>query len=261
MGLTLSVDKTRMTHWDKPITFLGYHIEGARRINGVQRRAVLTIPKEQERLIRRDLLTVARYHHIPEEDAMISMNAKFRGWCNYDKYANNPTIVFRRVSQKMWWFFAHFQARKHKKSMQGLLTWAHTSGRYKTVTKGNDRRLTFTSQVGKREIYLDIFPPKSAEIRQVTNKETWTVDLKPVNPRNWTQGRSAATRLSALARSEGLCARCGKNPAQQVHHTHRMKTTRTVLARIKSDKDQKEHAPALCKECHLEAHHGNYGQG
>jgi len=192
---------------------------------------------------------------------MITLFHSQGDFCATAKYANNPTIVFRRVSQKMWWFFAHFQARKHKKSMKGLLTWAHTSGRYKTVTKGNDRRLTFTCQVGKREIYLDIFPPKSAEIRQVTNKETWTVDLKPVNPRNWTQGRSAATRLSALARSGGLCERCGKNPAQQVHHKNRMKTKRTVLARIRSDKDQKEHAPALCKECHLEAHHGNYGQG
>ena len=261
MGLTLSVEKTRMTNWAKPITFLGYHIHGELRDNGVQIRAILSIPKEKERLIRRELLKVSSYHHIPELDAMISMSAKFRGWCNYYKYANSPQVVFNRISQKMWWFFAHFLARNHRSSIKQLLAWAEKTGGTKVVSKGNDRRSTFTIQVGKREYFLDRFPAKSAEIRQVTNKETWTTDLKPVNPMNWIQGRSAATRLTALARSEGICERCGENPAQQVHHTNRMKTKRTTRAKIASDKDQREQARALCKECHLEVHHGNYGQG
>ena len=258
MGLQLSVDKTRITHWDKPIAFLGYHIHGELRKNGVQIRAILTIPKEKERLIRRELLKTASYHHIPELDAMVNMNAKFRGWCNYYKYADNPQAVFNRMSHKLWWFFAHFLARNRRSSMKNLLTWATTTGKYKVVSKGNDRRVTFTIPTGKREMYLDIFPPKTAEILAVSNKETWTVDLKPVNPRNWIQGRSAATRLTALTRSEGICERCGENPVDQVHHKNRMKTKRTIRAKVESDKDQRDHAQALCKECHLEAHHGNF---
>jgi retron-type reverse transcriptase len=82
IGLKLSVEKTRITHWDKPITFLGYHIHGELRDRGVQIKAILTIPKEKERLIRRELLKTASYHHIPEIDAMLNMSAKFRGWCN-----------------------------------------------------------------------------------------------------------------------------------------------------------------------------------
>jgi hypothetical protein len=126
------------------------------------------------------------------------------------------------------------------------------------VTKGNDRQQTFTINMGKRELYLDIFPPKTAERRAVTNKETWTVDLKPVNPMHWMPGRSAATRLTALARSEGTCERCGENPGDQVHHKNRMKTTRTMLAKGRADRDQREQALALCKECHREVHHGNF---
>jgi group II intron reverse transcriptase/maturase len=258
MGLTLSVEKTKVTHWDKPITFLGYHIHGEIRANGVQIRAILTTPKEKERLIRRELLTVARYHHIPEIDAMLAMNAKFRGWCNYYKYANNPQVVFSRVKSKMWWYFAHFLARKNKKSMKQLLTWAQKTGMYKTVRKGFDKQKTFTIKVGKKEEILDIFPPKSAEIRTVSNSETWTVDLKPVNPMNWQQGRSAATRLTALARSEGICERCGNNPVHQVHHKIRLSIKRTMLAKVVSDKDQRERAQALCKECHLEVHQGSW---
>ena len=258
MGLTLSEEKTSITHWTKPITFLGYHIHGIQRTHGVQIRAILSIPKEKERAIRRELVRVASYHHIPEIDAMLSMNAKFRGWCHYYKYANNPQVVFSRVAQKTWWFFGHFLARGRRSSIKSLLIWATKTGKSKVVTKGNSRRLTFTTQNGKREMYLDIFPPKTAEILAVSNKETWTADLKPVNPMNWMQGRSAATRLTALARSEGICERCGENPAAQVHHRNWMKHKRTMLAKVASDKDQRTQAQALCKECHLDVHHGNF---
>jgi group II intron reverse transcriptase/maturase len=259
MGLTLSEEKTRITHWDEPVRFLGYDIQGVMRARGVQIRAILSIPKEKERTIRRELLKVASYHHIPEIDAMLSMSAKFRGWSNYYKYANAPSEVFERVSRKMWWFYAHFLARKQRQSIRKLLTWAHKTGREKVVKKRNgESRGTFTVPVGKKEIYLDIFPPKTAEIKTVANEGTWTVDLKPVNPASWNQGRSAATRLTALARSEGICERCGENPVQHIHHTERMKTKRTTLAKIASDKDQREQAKALCKECHLEAHHGKW---
>ena len=259
MGLTLSAEKTSITHWEKPMTFLGYHIRGIQRINGVQIQAILSIPKEKERTIRRELVRVAGYHHIPEIDAMLAMNAKFRGWCNYYRYANNPQEAFNRVAQKMWRFYAHFLARKHRSSMKALLRRAKKNGSYRPITKGTSKRGTFTIALDKgKRIYLDVFPPKSEEIRQVGNKETWTVDLKPVNPDRWLQGRSAATRLSALARTGGTCQRCGANPAMQVHHKNKMKTKRTVLAKVASDRDQRNQARALCKECHLEVHHGTW---
>ena len=159
----------------------------------------------------------------------------------------------------MWWFYAHFLARKHKSSIKALLIRVKINGSHRMITKGTSKRGTFTINVGKgKRIYLDVFPPKSEEIRQVSNKENWTVDLKPANPEKWLQGRSAATRLSALARSNGLCERCQKNPAVQVHHKNRMKTKRTILAKVASDRDQQNQARALCKECHLENHHGTW---
>ena len=258
MGLTLSVEKTRMTHWSKPIAFLGYHIQGRLKPHGVQIQAMLSIPHEKERLIRRELLKVASAHHIPELDAMLAMNAKFRGWCNYYKYANNPQVVFSRVAQKTWWFFAHFLARNRRCSIKSLLTWAETTGKSKKVKKGDSTRGTFTLHVGKREIYLDIFPPKTGTIVTVSNKESWAVDLKPVNPRDWQQGRSTATKLSALARSAGRCEGCGANSAIHIHHKNRLSTKRTMLAKVASDRDQREQALALCKVCHLEAHHGHW---
>ena len=257
MGLTLSEEKTSITHWTKPIKFLGYEIHGETMAKGVQIQAILSIPKEKEREIRKELVQVASYYHIPEIDAMLTMNAKFRGWCNYFKYANNPQVVMGRIAYKMWWYYAHFLARKQKTSMKKLLAKVKTNGSYRVVTKGTHKARTFTIDVGKgKRIYLDIFPPKSERIREVTNKENWTVDLKPVNPDRWQYGHSAATRLTALARSDGICERCGKNPVDHAHHKNRMKTKRSRLAKLASDRDQRTQAPALCRECHLEVHKG-----
>jgi hypothetical protein len=259
MGLKLSEEKTRITHWAKPITFLGYHIHGIQRVKGVQIRAILSIPIEKERAIRRELVRVAGYHHIPEIDAMLAMNAKFRGWCNYYKYANSPQVVFGRIGSKMWRCYAHFLARRHKSRIKAIMQKAVKNGSYKMITKGTANRETFVINLGKgKSIYLDHFPPKTAMIHTVTSKETWAVDLKPVNPERWLQGRSAATGLTALARSGGRCERCGKNPAMQVHHGNRMKTKRTMRAKVDSDRDQQSQARALCKECHLEEHHGTW---
>ena len=191
---------------------------------------------------------------------MLAMNAKFRGWCNYFKYANNPQVILTRVAYKMWWYYAHFLARKQKiRSTKKLLIKAIRNGSHRVVTKGNHKARTFTIDVGKgKRIYLDVFPPPSEEIRQVSNKEDWTVDLKVVIPEKWQHGHSAATRLTALARSGGTCERCGKNPVDHVHHKNRMRTKRSMLAKVISDRDQQTQAPALCKECHLEAHKGTW---
>jgi RNA-directed DNA polymerase len=259
MGLKLSEEKTSITHWSKPITFLGYHIHGIQRVKGVQIEAILSIPKEKERAIRRELVRVAGYHHIPEIDAMLAMNAKFRGWCNYYKYAKTPQEVFGRISHKMWWYYAHFLARKSKAKIKPTLIKAKKNGSDRVITKGTHKRRTFTTKLGKgKTIYLDIFPPKTELLSKVTNKGNWTADLKPVNPEKWLQGRSAATQLSALARSGGICERCGQNPTTQVHHPNRMKTKRTMRAKVDSDRDQQSQTRALCKECHLEEHHGTW---
>ena len=47
MGLTLSEEKTSITHWEKPIRFLGYDIHGVQRAKGVQITAVLSSPKRK----------------------------------------------------------------------------------------------------------------------------------------------------------------------------------------------------------------------
>jgi Reverse transcriptase (RNA-dependent DNA polymerase)/Group II intron, maturase-specific domain len=154
MGLTLNEEKTKLTHWAKPITFLGYHIRGKVRVRGVSLKAVLHLPTAKEKRVRQELRQVASAHHIPALDAMWLLNAKFQGWCHYYRYANNPQPPFNRVAQQLWWYYAHYLARQRRVNIRKLVLWGKRTGHLKRVKKGPARRGTFVTQVGSRSTTL-----------------------------------------------------------------------------------------------------------
>lgn len=258
IGLTLSEQKTKITHWSEPIRFLGYHIQGTLRARGVGLYARLGIPTEERERVKDAVKKVCSYYHVPEVDVIAQVNAIYRGWCNYYRYANNPQRSFSNLASHSWWKYAHYLARKQKSTIAAMLRRERKAKRLGQVTKDNrTRSLTFQIAVGKRTLILNLFPPKSGQIRSVSNKQEWKVDLKPVMPLSWQSGRSLATRLAALERANGVCERCREKPATTVHHLVPIKR-RTFIARVMSDRSQKETAIALCDECHLEVHGGSF---
>ena len=257
IGLILSDEKTRITHWSKSLIFLGYQIQGKQRDNGVGIKAVFSIPHEKQQQIIKRIETICGYHHVPEIDVMVQVGAMFRGWCNYYKYANQPQRIFSKIASKTWWAYAHYNARKHKSSIKQMLERESKAKRYGTVELNGRNRQTFSQKVGERKIILDIFPPQTEQIRAIGNRQNWEMDIKPLQPMNWASGRSLMTKTIARERAKGICERCKENPVFQVHHTKPMRG-KGFLARVQSDRDQQETAVALCKECHLQAHQGSF---
>jgi RNA-directed DNA polymerase len=257
MGLMLSEEKTKLTHWRYQVNFLGYQLHGKLGRKGTSIRPILSIPQEKLQRIKEALRRIGGYHHIPEIDIITQMSAMYRGWCNYYRYAKAPQATFSTLASFTWWQYAHYIARKHKSSIAKTIRRERQARRLLTVTRNGRQRLTFQAVVGKKAMILDIFPPKTAQIRALTNKSEWTVDLKPVLPMNWQSGRSLATRTAALERAKGTCQRCGEQPIAQVHHTIPL-GRRSFLARVASDSAQRYTAIALCRACHLEEHSGSF---
>jgi len=246
-----------VTHWSKPVQFLGYHLKGKRRAKGVGIKAILSIPPEKMKKAKEALQKVSSYYHIPEVDVIAQMNVIYRGWCNYYRYANSPQADFSKLASQMWWQYAHFLARKQKSSIAALLQRERKAQRLGSVKKDDRTRNTFQIKVGKKTLTLNVFPPATGRIWSLSNRQEWEVDLKPVVITKWQSGRSLATRLAALDRANGVCERCHENPVTQVHHTVPIRR-KTFLSRVMSDRSQKETAIALCKGCHLEAHGGSF---
>jgi hypothetical protein len=259
MNLKLSEEKTKVTHWDEPVRFLGYEIRGIPKRNGVGIWARLSIPQDRLARILAAIRENCGFHQIPEADLMQQVGAQFRGWCNYYRYATSPQRAFSRLASETWWAYAHYLARKHRCSIRRLLQGKTQAGGYEAVAAKGRRRKTFRLRIGDRDLFLDILAPKTASIHQVSCHQNWTVDLMPLKPTNWQSGRSLATRLAALDRANGVCERCHENHAVKVHHTAPLRKKRSLIARVKSDQSQHTTAIALCETCHLQIHQGNYG--
>jgi group II intron reverse transcriptase/maturase len=258
MGLMLSEEKTKLTHWRYRVNFLGYQLHGKPGKKGTSIRPILSIPRQKLQRIKEALRQIGGYHQIPEIDIITQRGAMYRGWCNYYRYAKAPQATFNELSRYTWWRYAHYVARKQRSSIAKTIRRERQAQRLRTVTRNGRRRTTFHAPVGKTTVILDLFPPKTGQIRSLPDKGQWTVDLKPVIPTNWQSGRSLATRMAALDRARGMCERCGENPVAQVHHTVRLRG-RSFLARVMSDSAQRYTARALCRKCHLEEHGGSFG--
>lgn len=253
MGLTLSEEKTKLTHWRTPVSFLGYEIQGRLREKGVQIKAIFSIPSEKVRKIREDIRTVCGWHQVPEADAMARVSLMFRGWCNYYRFASGPQTEFSRLAYFAWWQYAHFLARKHQTSIAQVIRRAKRAKRLRTVTVQGRRLQTFTLNTGEKELILNIVPPKTGSIWKVPKPPVWLGDQLPPPMMGWTQGRSLETRLTAVGRAAGLCEGCGMRPVFQVHHPRPMRG-KSFQGRVASDSAQRQFAIALCRECHAAAH-------
>ncbi len=253
LGLTLSEEKTKLTHWHNTVQFLGYNIRGRMRKKGQQIIGILSIPKEKSRRFKKEVARVCSWHHIPEIDATKQVSAMFRGWCNYYRYASAPQKVFSRISFHTWWLFAHYLARRHKTNIAKTIKRFKTNGLLKRHTVQGRSVQTFHIPNGNKFVVLNIVPPPTKSIHKVWSAKSWEVDYKYPIFSGWTQGRSEATRELARQASNGKCQRCYINPIWQVHHPKPMKG-KTHLSKVRSDEAQRERAVALCKECHLAAH-------
>jgi group II intron reverse transcriptase/maturase len=115
IGLTLSEEKTKVTHITKGFIFLGYQIIRSIGTKGKMVPKVL-IPgsaiKRFQHKIRRILApnttndaTVAKIH---------AMNQLIRGWCEYYRSTSSPSFAFRKLDYELFWQMAHWLGRKYK---------------------------------------------------------------------------------------------------------------------------------------------------
>ncbi|MFL4909516.1 group II intron maturase-specific domain-containing protein [Streptomyces sp. MMS24-I2-30] len=121
LKMTLSVEKTHLTHIDDGFVFLGFRIQRRRRGDG--RRVVLTIPSKD---------ALARVMHKIKEatgagavslrllDVLRKINPILRGWAAYFRYGASKR-TFAYLGWYAWWRVIYWIRRKHPH-----MTWKQT---------------------------------------------------------------------------------------------------------------------------------------
>ena len=126
MGLRLSEDKTLITHIDKGLDFLGWHIQRHRK-RGTNRQYVYTYPSRKAlKAVMAKVKTACRRTGtgVPLDDLLIQLNRMLPGWCAYFR-PGVSSATFQYLRSHVWGQVIRWLRRKHRR-----ITWQDLRRRY-----------------------------------------------------------------------------------------------------------------------------------
>jgi len=121
LKLTLSLEKTKITHIDDGIRFLGYEVRRTMTAQGFKHPKML-IPRDAQVKARNTIQAItafSRWHSVNAK--LLALNNHLRGWANYYRYANNATKVFSALGHFTYWRMAHWLAGKYRRSTPKMI--------------------------------------------------------------------------------------------------------------------------------------------
>jgi RNA-directed DNA polymerase len=137
LKMTLSEDKTLVTHLDTGLDFLGFRIQRKRRGNG--RHVVLTYPSKQAlaAVMRKIKRTTGRgTTSLRPADVLRMVNPVLRGWAAYFRYGVSKR-TFSYLGWYAWWRMILWLRRKYPR-----LTWKQVRSRYYGADRISENGLT-----------------------------------------------------------------------------------------------------------------------
>ncbi len=268
LHLTLSEEKTRITHVNDGFDFLGFNIQ---RVESRGRRVAHLRPNDraQER-VRAKLkdLTTRGWTWMDEYTRLTTLNAVVRGWAEYFKYTSLLSDI-EHVTRHTWHRYLLWLLKKHKGSRKRELITTKTEvihGRTRwtaAIREGDNVLSAYQWLPTKGELhrarYLqkgrDGFPhpylcTSEAPVNDYPRGETGPDERIYTATIGATSGREsrneplgmAEQKLRAKLRDDRRCTRCGSTEKLRVHHS---KGTRT---------HSKASLTTLCRNCHHATH-------
>ena len=144
MRLTLSPEKTAITHVDDGFDFLGWHVKRVPRPG----RAPVAITFPSDRALgdikhRIKTLTKSNMVNLSLDELIRALNPKLRGWTNYHRHGAAKRC-FGYLSYYLWWRVIRWLRKKYPH-----LTWKQIKRRYwgRDWTSAKGRRLHWPAEV------------------------------------------------------------------------------------------------------------------
>jgi RNA-directed DNA polymerase len=115
MGLTLSEEKTKVTHITEGFDFLGYRVIRSIGTKGKMVPKVL-IPEKAIKQFRYKIRGILGPGTTKESIGLIiqQLNWLTRGWCEYYRCTSSPSRTFEKLEYELFWDFAHWLGQKYE---------------------------------------------------------------------------------------------------------------------------------------------------
>ncbi|MHB9038755.1 MAG: reverse transcriptase domain-containing protein [Armatimonadota bacterium] len=113
LRLTLSSEKTKITHISDGFTFLGYKIIARKESTSHRPRVKLLVPFESINEKIAKIREICKRSQDAEVEIIRHLNHVMRGWMNFYICASAPSRAFNRVITAAFWAYGNYVAKKH----------------------------------------------------------------------------------------------------------------------------------------------------
>lgn len=245
LHLTLSLEKTRITHITDGFKFLGYWLCLGTGRNG-KPQIKLEVPDEAVQRMREKIhATLAPHTHYDSVAAKIlALNRIIRGWCNYYRYCSSPTRVFYQLEPLIWWDVAHWISGKYHTSIP------QTCQKYRVGNTFATKRirLVMPSEIKPKQYMRRKFSnPYTGESQKIAREDLFDLDDVWLG----TERRRGAQdiREAVLERDGLLCRMCGK-PIPSAYEGQVDHIRPRATFKRQSEADRLGNQQVLCTTCH-----------
>ncbi|MED4400262.1 reverse transcriptase domain-containing protein [Metabacillus fastidiosus] len=268
LSLSLSKEKTLVTHSTKGFRFLGYDIIQRTKHDGIGYKddfAKVYVPREKCKLLEEKIDELLRVHYdYPLFDLIIRLNRIINGWSNYYKICNNWSFISNTLDHRLHWIIMHWLGRKHKCKISEVYDKYVVNDFIVYGTK----KQRIVDNVGERTVALrKFFDYKFTSTKDMNDKIkglnddsslfNTALDLLHIRTEiaKIQKGYSPSEFYRVAEKDGYCCSRCGRDDTNLVVHHNR-------LVKRHSKKDSRAIAQAtqaiskilVCETCHDELH-------
>jgi RNA-directed DNA polymerase len=245
LRLSLSKEKTKITHLNDGFNFLGFRIKRSQGSLGMTTKVV--IPKEAMSKIRVKIHTILdpSTHQDSVNAKIIGLNRLIRGWCQYYQYTSRASTQFDQLEYELFWEMAHWLGRKFQINMPVVI---RRFKRGNTFASGDLRLLKPTEFPSLRYRQRFFKPNPYLTQARVLSRENIPVESY------WTGYEArpgmADLRPLILERDEHTCQICGLRLIASTAEVDHIRPVRRFKRPI--DANTPENLWTLCTTCHKE---------
>ena len=262
LHLTLSEEKTAITHVNDGFNFLGFHIQ-RKQVSGKWVVHLRPTAKAKERVTRKlKDLTSRNWAWMDEYNRLTTLNAIVRGWAEYYRYTSLVTDI-EDITSFAWFRYLYWLRKKHKgspkgqlirsksKRLHGRIRWhaeVHEGGHTLEAYQWLPTRLELARQryrqkgkAGFPHPYLSGHAEATGDHPQGAtgpDERIYTATIGASSGNRSEPVELAERKLRAKVRDGMKCRQCDSRTDLQVHHTKGMKSH--ALSNLVT----------LCRTCH-----------
>jgi len=249
LKLTLSEEKTKITHVDDGFRFLGFDITRHPCSTGIKI-AKFLIPNDVVKKVRATVqcITAPGTCNNAVVAKIGALNRYLRGWGNYYRHAFNAPRVFSKLDSLVFWQMAHWLGRKFKCQIPRIMRrfYVRHDGR---MTLGTDglalwrlSQVTF-GRLRKRIIEQPYATPDA------TLKREEQLGSRPVWYGTEKRPGIGDLRRRVMAQDKWMCRNCGKqvkHDSCEIDHIKPVSRFSSIEAA-----NRLENLQTLCLDCHI----------